>query len=588
MAEQRILRRLAAILAADIVGYSRLMEADEAGTLARLKALRAEFLHPTVTRFGGRIVKTTGDGTLIEFPSAVDAVQNAVEVQLGMASRNATYPPSERIDIRIGINVGDIVIDDNDIYGDGVNIAARLESLAPPGGICVSANVREQIRNNLDVSFEDLGDQHVKNIARPIRAYRVVDAQQQRASESPRLPAATGKPSIAVLPFINLSGDPEQEYFADGMVDEIITSLARIEWLVVTARTSTFAFKGHNADIRDIARKLNVRYVLEGSVRKASNRVRIIGQLIDADTGAHIWADRVEGKMDDIFDLQDRITENVVGAIEPKLRIAEIERAKRKRPDSLDAYDYYLKALQSEHRPVRETFNEAIQLIERSLAVDPNYSPASALGAWLYFYRLAGGWSTTPEADRARALELARTAVDQSDGYPYVLCQGGFILAALGKDIEMGTAAVKRAVDMSPHSAVVLHQAGWALTFVGAQDQAVEYLKASTRLSPSSPINYRALTGVAAASVLAGHYDEAVTFGEEARRQFAGWGPTHRFLAAAYANLGDLGKAAEALAQMLKLEPRITISHLKSFLPYQNAEQAERLWSGLRKAGMPE
>ena len=414
-------------------------------------------------------------------------------------------------------------------------------------------------------------------------------AAEAAAVEGPKTPFAfASQPSIAVLPFANLSGDPEQDYFADGMVDEIITSLTRVQWLVVTARTSTFAFKGQNIDIRDIARRLNVRYVLEGSVRKAANRVRIIGQLIDADSGAHIWADRIEGKLDDIFDLQDRMTECVVGAIEPKLQHAEIERAKRKRPESMDAYDYYLRALPSSHRPTPDDSAEALRLLESGFSMDQNYPPANVLGAWLYFYRVAATWSALPDQDRIKAVRLARAAIDCGDGYPLVLALGGFLLASMGRDVEKGVSAINRAVEMSPNSAVVLQHAGWTLTFTGDQDRALLYLKAAIRLSPSDPLTYRALTGAAAASVLAGRFEDAATFGEEARRIFAGWGPTFRFLAAAYAQLGETQKATEALTELFRLEPSVTVSHLQSFLPYQNREQAERLWNGLLKAGMPE
>jgi len=414
-------------------------------------------------------------------------------------------------------------------------------------------------------------------------------AAEAAAVEGPKTPFAfASQPSIAVLPFANLSGDPEQDYFADGMVDEIITSLTRVQWLVVTARTSTFAFKGQNIDIRDIARRLNVRYVLEGSVRKAANRVRIIGQLIDADSGAHIWADRIEGKLDDIFDLQDRMTECVVGAIEPKLQHAEIERAKRKRPESMDAYDYYLRALPSSHRPTPDDSAEALRLLESGFSMDQNYPPANVLGAWLYFYRVAATWSASPDQDRIKAVRLARAAIDCGDGYPVVLALGGFLLASMGRDVEKGVSAINRAVEMSPNSAVVLQHAGWTLTFTGDQDRALLYLKAAIRLSPSDPLTYRALTGAAAASVLAGRFEDAATFGEEARRIFAGWGPTFRFLAAAYAQLGETQKATEALTELFRLEPSVTVSHLQSFLPYQNREQAERLWNGLLKAGMPE
>ena len=336
MAEQRVERRLAAILAGDVAGYSRLMGADEEGTLLRLNAHRREFLEPKIADHRGRIVKRTGDGVLIEFASAVDATRCAIEIQRGMVERNASVPQDKRIELRIGIHVGDVIIEDSDIFGDGVNIAARLEGIAQPGGICISDDAYRQVRGKLDANFQDAGERELKNIARPVRVYQL--QQPGRAMEAPIL-ALPDKPSIAVLPFQNLSGDLEQEYFADGIVEELITGLSRLRWLFVTSRTSSFQFKGQQFDVREIAKRLNVRYVLEGSVRKAGTRIRITGQLIDAATGAHIWAERYDGAMDDVFDLQDKITSNVVSAIEPSVRAAEIERATRKRPENLDAYD---------------------------------------------------------------------------------------------------------------------------------------------------------------------------------------------------------------------------------------------------------
>ncbi len=463
-----------------------------------------------------------------------------------------------------------------------------LIEAAWPGQVVEESNLSVQIAAVRRVLGEEReGGNWIETL--PGRGYRYIGpVVTSDRGEAASTPSAMERPSIAVLPFQNMSGDPEQEYFADGMVDEIITSLSRIKWLIVTSRTSTFAFKGQNADIRDIARKLNVRYVLEGSVRKDAKRIRIIGQLIDAASGAHIWADRVDGMLDDTFELQDRITECVVVAIERKLRYAEIERARRKRPESMDAYDCYLRALPASYRPTPENSLEAVRLLERGFAIDPNYPPANVIGAWLYFYRVAATWSAFPDEDRALAVRLARNAIDNDADDPFVLALGGFLLASMGRDVEVGVSATKRAVELSPYSATVLGHAGWALTFTGNQDRAIGYFEAAIRLSASDPQIYRVLTGAAAASVLAGRFTEAVAFGEEARGHYAGWGPTHRFLAAAYAQLGETEKAAEALSNLFRLEPTVTVSHLRSFLPYQDGEQAERLWAGLRKAGMPE
>ena len=379
---ERAERRLAAILAADVAGYSRLMGADEEGTLAALKAIRRELGDPKIAEHRGRIVKTTGDGMLVEFPSVVDAVRCAVEVQQGMAARNTDVPAERRIEFRIGINLGDIISDDNDIYGDGVNVAARLEALAEPGGICISRVVRDQVRDKLDIAFDDRGEQQVKNIARPVHVYGIgPQASRLHAGETPAVPALAlpDKPSIAVLPFQNMSGDPEQEYFADGMVEEITTAIARLPWLFVIARNSRLTYKGKAIDVKQVARELGVRYVLEGSVRKGGNRVRITGQLIDAASGNHIWADRFDGALDDVFDLQDQVAASVVGAIEPRLRLSEMERAARKPTENLDAYDLYLRALAQSYRYTEQGLGEAVVLLRQALAIDPSYAPAAAM-----------------------------------------------------------------------------------------------------------------------------------------------------------------------------------------------------------------
>src|SRR5215471_14954803 len=378
MAEQRMERRLVAIFAGDVAGYSRLMGADEEGTLARLNAHRREFLEPKIAEHRGRIVKRTGDGILIEFGSAVDAARCAVEIQHGMAERNVLVPRDERIEFRIGVHVGDILIEEGDIFGDGVNIAARLEGIAEPGGICLSDDAYRQVRGKLDANFQDAGEQDLKNIARPVRVYKLSAGGQPTEHTMLTLP---DKPSIAVLPFQNLSGDPEQDYFADGMVDDIITGLSRIKWLFVIARNTTFTYKGRAVDVKLVGRELGVRYVLEGSVRKAGDRVRVTGQLIDAETGAHVWAERYDRKADDIFALQDDITLSVVGAIEPSLRLAEIERVKRKRSDSLDAYDLVLQAQPDVYSRIPERCAKALLVLERALALDPTYALAHAYTA---------------------------------------------------------------------------------------------------------------------------------------------------------------------------------------------------------------
>jgi TolB-like protein/class 3 adenylate cyclase len=374
MSEERVERRLAAILAADVAGYSRLMGADEEGTLAALKAIRRDLFDLKIKEHRGRIVKTTGDGMLVEFASVVDAVRCAVEVQREMAERNADVPADRRIDFRVGINVGDIISDDNDIYGDGVNVAARLEALAEPGGICVSRVVRDQVRDKLDFTFDDKGDQQVKNIARPVRVYRVgARPSGPPAGETPALQAALSlpeKPSIAVLPFQNLSGDPEQEYFADGIVEDIITALSRNRAFFVISRSTTFTYKGPAVDVAKVARELGVRYVLEGSVRRAGNRVRITAQLIDAASGHHLWADRYDRELADVFAVQDEIAQTIIGELAPGIIAAEMQQARRKDPSQLDAWERTMRAHWHIRRFTREDLAEARLLLEEAIELD--------------------------------------------------------------------------------------------------------------------------------------------------------------------------------------------------------------------------
>ena len=445
-------RRLVAILAADLAGYSRLMSVDEEGTHETLKAHLRELVDPKIAEHRGRIVKNTGDGFLAEFPSVVDAVRCAVEMQRGMAERNASTPPEKRIEFRIGINLGDVIAEDYDIFGDGVNVAARLEALAAAGGICVSRVVRDQVRDRLDYTFEDLGEQKVKNIARPVRMYRVRDhaapIEQRVPASSPPLPLPD-KPSIAVLPFANMSGEPAQEYFVDGMVDEIITALSRIRWLFVIARNSSFTYKGRPVDVKQVARELGWRYVLEGSIRKAGNRVRITGQLIDTNTGAHIWADRFDGALDDIFELQDHIASSVVGAIEPQLYLSEIKRACHKPTESLDAYDLYLRAQAQFHRWTAKGSREAIGLLRQALALDPAYAPAAGLFASCRIFQQANN-AISNEEELAEGVRFARRAIEAGREDPEALKMGGWGIFVLAGERAAGLRAIERSLALNP------------------------------------------------------------------------------------------------------------------------------------------
>ncbi|TMJ44918.1 MAG: adenylate/guanylate cyclase domain-containing protein, partial [Alphaproteobacteria bacterium] len=483
-------------MAADVAGYSRLTGIDEEGTHVQLKdCLRAVF-HPSIAEHRGRIVKTTGDGMLAEFGSVVDAVRCALAVQLGMAERNTDLPQEQRIEFRIGINVGDIILDGGDIFGDGVNVASRLEGLAEPGGICLSDDAQRQVRGKLDVAFEDAGEQRLKNIARPVRVFRV--RPSGAAANARPVLALPDKPSVAVLPFQNLSGDPEQEYFADGMVEDIITALSRFRNLFVISRNSSFTYKGHAVDVKQVGRELGVRYVLEGSVRKAANRVRITAQLIDAASGTHLWADRFDGALEDIFELQDQVTESVVGAIAPKLEQAEIERARRKPTESLDAYDYYLRAHASIHPWTREGNEEALKLFYRAIELDPGFASAYGMAAWCCFQRKVSGWMQ----DRGR--EIAENAV--------ALSAAGFVLAYVVRDMTAGVPLIDRAVALNPNLAWAWLYSGWARIWLGRPDAAIEHLAHAMRLSPLDPLIADVQAATAHAHFFAGRYDEAASW----------------------------------------------------------------------------
>ena len=410
-------RKLAAILAADVVGFSRLTGADEDRTLARLRALRSDLIDPTIAVHKGRVVKRTGDGAIVEFRSVVDAVRCAIEIQNSMIERNAGLPPERRIEFRIGIHLGDVVEEsDGDLMGDGVNIAARLEGVAQPGAICLSEDAYRQVKSRLDLAISDLGETKLKNIVEPMRVYSLqfgggiaAKATALAGAATPAAPALSlpDKPSIAVLPFQNMSGDPEQEYFADGMVEDIITALSRFRQLFVIARNSSFVYKGRAVDVKQVSRDLGVRYVLEGSVRKAANRIRITAQLIDASTGTHLWAERFDGGLEDIFDLQDQVTARVVGEIAPKLEQAEIERAKRKPTESLDAYNYFLRGMASVNQWTRAANDEALRLFYKAIELDPEFASAYGMAAWCYIWRKLNGWVVDRAQETSEGARLA-------------------------------------------------------------------------------------------------------------------------------------------------------------------------------------
>jgi len=602
MAEGRTERRLAAILAADVAGYSRLIGADEEGTLRRLKGLRAELIDPTIAEHHGRIVKTTGDGLLVEFASVVDAVRCATAWQTAMSER-----PERAIAWRIGINVGDIVVEDGDIFGDGVNVAARLEALAEPGGICVSARVQEDAAGRLDLAFEDLGEQALKNIARPVRVYRVgpknphPDPPPQagegasgtasmtpppQAGEGrvgvtavPTAPVLPDKPSIAVLPFQNMSGDPEQEYFVDGMVEEIITALSRIRWLFVIARNSSFTYKGQAIDVKRVGSELGVRYVLEGSVRKAGNRVRITGQLIDAETGTHLWADRFDGSLEDVFDLQDTIALSVAGVIEPALQAAEMRRSAARPTTDLTAYDLYLRALAAFYPGTRERMFAALGLFEQAIANDRHYGMALSWAATCHMRLVIDGWAEAPETNRRTAIDLARQALQATQNDPGVLANAAQVLAQFGEDIGAMIGLVDRALALNPSFARGWYLSGVLRLWAGQYDFTIEHVETSLRLSPRERIG-APLTVIGAAYFYKRRFDEAAAKLQLAIQDNPGSPHPYRVLAACYAHLGRLDEARAIVAQLRAITPQV----LPSVLGLRNPEDRELLLSGLRLA----
>src|ERR1700737_1719584 len=485
-------RRLAAILAADVAGYSRLMGADEEGTLERLKALRRDLVDPKINEHHGRIVKTTGDGMLVEFASVVDAVRCAVAVQQAMPERNTGVGADSGIELRIGINLGDVIVEGDDLYGDGVNIAARIEALAGAGGVFVSNTVHDHVRDRLPFVFEDLGEQQVKNIARPVRVYRVGPRASgpQAAGTAAILPPLPlpDKPSIAVLPFANMSGDPDQEYFADGMVEEIITALSRIRWLFVIARNSSFTYKGQAVDVKQIGRELGVRYVLEGSVRKAGGRVRITGQLIDATSGTHLWADRFDGSLEDVFELQDQVAVSVAGVIEPALRAAETPRSAARPTTDLTAYDLYLRAVAIFFPITKERIVKALGLFEQAIAIDPGYGPALSWAAMCHLRLITEGWAEVPETARREASDLARQALQVGENDPRILANAAVVLAVLGEHIGAMIGLVDRALALNPSFARGWNLSGLLRVWAGQPDLAIEHVETALRLSPRERI----------------------------------------------------------------------------------------------------
>jgi TolB-like protein/class 3 adenylate cyclase len=578
-------RRLAAIMATDVVGYSRLMQSDEAGALAALAAVR-EATHDQIEQHRGRIANTAGDSVLAEFGTAMEAVNCAMALQQALSSH-----PHEDLQVRIGIHLGDVVDKAGDLFGTAVNVAARLEGIAQPRGIVVSAAVRDAITGKLAASFIDLGLRTLKNIEEPIRAYALspragsLSSGMPRAGEALPLPS---KPSIAVLPFDNLSGDRDQDYFADGMVEEIITALTRMRWLFVIARNSSFAYKGRAVDVKQIGRELGVRYILEGSVRKSGNKVRITGQLIDTSTGAHLWADRFEGGLENIFDLQDQVTTSVIGAIYPKLEEAEIERAKRKPTENLDAYDYYLRGLAGIHQWTKQSCEEALSNFGRAIQLDPNFAAAYGMAARAYVLRKAGGWIADREAEVAETARLARQAAQLGKDDAVALTTAGIALSYIVGDHDEGKVLTDRALALNPNLAWAWLFSGWVRVWLGEPEVAIERVSRALRLSPTDPHSYSMYSALAHAHFFAGRNTEALSWAEMAVREKPNFLLLNCIAAASNALAGRLADAKRAMGRVRQLDPSLRVSNLQILFLVRRPEDLARVAEGLRLAGLPE
>ena len=584
----RIERRLAAVLAADVAGYSRLMGADELGTLDALRAHRREIVDPAIASHNGRIVKTTGDGMLVEFASAVDAVTCAMAVQEKMSERSGKFTAS--IAFRIGINVGDIIIDDGDIFGDGVNVAARVESECEPGGVCLSDDAFRQVRGKTAFAFDDLGERVLKNIDRPVRLYaaRSAAAPTVRSTESTKPLTLPDKPSIAVLPFQNMSGDSEQEYFADGIVEDIITALSRFKSLFVIARNSSFTYKGKAVDIKQVGRELGVRYVLEGSVRKAGDRVRITGQLIDAATGAHLWADRIDGELKDIFDLQDRVTGSVVGAIAPRVEQAEIERAKSKPTSNLDAYDHFLQGMAYFNQANRAGTEASLNSFAKAIALDPGLAAAYGWTAIAYARRKQGLWMADAAAEVAEAIRVSRKAIELGKDDAIALCAGGFGLAFLAGELDTGMALTDRALALNANLAVAWMSSGWIRSYIGEPETALKHLAYGMRLSPLDAQIFQFYMAASLAARCAGHYEESARWATKVLQEQPDYLPALWNYAIASALAGRLEDARSTMSRLLKIDPSIRLSNMPILTVLRRPEDRACFSEGARLAGMPE
>jgi adenylate cyclase len=582
-------RRLAAILAADVVGYSRLMGEDEAGTLDALRAHREAVIEPKVAEHDGRIVKLMGDGLLAEFPSAVEAVQCAVEIQRASSERNVDVLEERRMTYRIGINIGDIIVEGEDIYGDGVNVAARMEGLAEPGGICVARNVFDQVKGKVELDFEDMGEQQVKNISEPIRVYRVVSdalAVQTVRSPSTVLPLPD-KPSIAVLPFVNMSGDPEQEYFADGIAEDIITALSRFHWFFVISRNSSFSYKGKSVEAKKVARELGVRYILEGSVRRAGNRVRINAQLIDATEDHHVWAERYDRELDDIFAVQDDITESIVASVAPEFLSAEVRRTLERTSTDLNAWERVMQARWHVNHYTRDGNQTGRSLLLEAVATDPKMAQAYSELAVTHVLDILYGWSEDADGSRAAAQEAAKRAIALDNGDALAYAASGLALTWARK-FDGAIDAINKAVALNPNLALAHGYLGVTLGLAGDYEASIAAVNRALRLSPRDYGKALWYAGWGIGAFIAGRHEEVIELTGSILREYPGFATAYRQRAASMAALGRLDEARENIEALLGLLPGLTVSRVTNMVPIKDPE-AQKIWlDSLRKAGLPE
>lgn len=585
--QARVERKLAAILVADVAGSSRLIEADEAYALSAIHDAIHGLLLPSAQAVGGRLIKTMGDGALVEFASPVEAVACAARVQQELAERAKAEPEERRVLLRIGINLGDVVQrEDGDLYGDGVNVAARLEAIADPGGLAISGKVYDELQGKLSLAFEDRGEQTLKNVARLIRVYALTGVVSRRVEPTP-LPLPD-KPSIAVLPFSNMSGDAEQDYFADGLTEDIITALSRVRWFFVIARNSSFTYRGRAVDVRQVGRELGVRYVLEGSVRRSGPRLRITGQLIEAATGHHVWADRFDGSLEDIFDLQDKITECIVGAIEPSLRTVEIGRARAKPTDNLVAYDRYLRALAEIHTFTPQGYQRARELLQTAVGQDPGFAAAWASLADCLGRSSLYGWIDDVDDGRRLAVEAANRAVEADPNDGSVLAIAAWALAVMDGRVDKAAEYASRALTLTPNSAVVLTQCSWAFVYNGESERTIACFVKAQRLDPFDPRRTTAMTAVALAHFFAKRFDECIRVAERVVEENPTNMSARRFVAAAHAQLGYLEKAQSVVADILARQPSSTVSRTAKTSRFRYDWMSDLYLNSLRLAGLPE